>query len=180
MAILGLILLLAAGGLTLDVVVKNTSNINVNAVGQTFTLSPGWLFVAGVVAGAVGLLGVTMILGSVARAHRRPVVLAEARGTARDLEVERDQLAGDLYHERAARTPTPDDVDVRQAAPATVEPAVAVPAATSVMTSSDGNEPASSHGHGLLHRRHHDDRPVDTSTTASSVPVSTVAPDDLG
>jgi len=76
MAILGLILLLAAGGLTLDVVVKNTSNINVNAVGQTFTLSPGWLFVAGVVAGAVGLLGVTMILGSVARAHRRPVVLA--------------------------------------------------------------------------------------------------------
>lgn len=41
MAILGLLLLLAAGGLAVDVVVQNTSSISVDAVGQTFSLSPG-------------------------------------------------------------------------------------------------------------------------------------------
>ncbi len=94
MAVLGLILLLAAGGLTLDVVIQNTSSINVNALGQTFTLSPGWLFIAGLVAGAVGLLAVTMIVGGLARSHRRRVVLAETRGSVQDLQAERDQLAG--------------------------------------------------------------------------------------
>ena len=167
MALLGLILLLAAGGLTIDVVVQNTSSINVNALGQTFTLSPGWLFVAGLVAGAVAMLAVTMIVGGLGRSHRRRVVLAETRGSVQDLEAERDQLAGDLYHERAARTPTPDGrVDGQAAAPATVEPVVALPAATVAMTQSDGRVARSVHRRGILHRRHHDDdQSVATATT---------------
>jgi hypothetical protein len=158
MAVLGLILLLAAGGLTLDVVIQNTSSINVNALGQTFTLSPGWLFIAGLVAGAVGLLAVTMIVGGLGRSHRRRVVLAEARGSIQDLQAERDQLAGDLYHERSARTSTPEGrVDGQEAAPATVDPVIALPAATVAMTQSDGRVARSVHRRGILHRRHHDD-----------------------
>jgi hypothetical protein len=170
MAVLGLILLLAAGGLTLDVVVQNTSSINVNALGQTFTLSPGWLFVTGLVAGAVALLAVTMIVGGLARSHRRRVVLAETRGSVQDLQAERDQLAGDLYHERAARASTPDGrVDGQQAVPATVEPVVALPAATVSMTQSDGRVARALHRRGILHRRHHDDdRPVAAATTDRS------------
>jgi len=158
MAVLGLILLLAAGGLTLDVVVQNTSSIDVNALGQTFTLSPGWLFVGGLVLGAVGLLAVTMIVGGLGRSHRRRVVLAEARDSAQDLRAERDQLAGDLYHERAARTSTPDGgVDAQEPAPATAEPVVALPAATVAMTQSDLRVARSAHRRGILHRRRHDD-----------------------
>jgi hypothetical protein len=163
MILLGLMLILAAGGLTLDVVIQNTASINVDALGQTFILSPGWLFVAGVIAGAVALLGVTMILGSVARARRR-----------------RNALAGDLYHERAARTSTPDGaLDTRGRAPATVEPVVAAPVGTVVMTQADGRQLASSHRHGFLYRRHHyEDRSL--TTTAAAAPGSSVGPDDLG
>jgi hypothetical protein len=163
MAVVGLILFLAAGGLTLDVVVQNTSSINVNALGQTFTLSPGWLFVTGLVAGAVALLAVTMMVGGLARSHRRRVVLAETRGTVQDLQAERDQLAGDLYHERAARTSTPDG---QETGPATVAPVVALPAATVAMTQSDGRVARSVHRRGILHRRHHDDdRPLAAAAT---------------
>jgi hypothetical protein len=107
MAVLGLLLLLGATGLTLDVVFQNTSSINVDALGQTFTLSTGWLFVAAVATGAVGLLGVTMLLGGMARARRRRAILAESRGSAQDLQTDRDRLVEQLEQERAERASTP-------------------------------------------------------------------------
>ena len=54
MAVLGLLLLLSAVGLSLDVVFQNTSSISVDTLGQTFTLSSGWLFVAGVITAQSG------------------------------------------------------------------------------------------------------------------------------
>jgi len=133
MAVLGLLLLLSAAGLTLDVVFQNTSAINVDALGQTVTLSPGWLFVAGVVIGAVALLAVMLVLAGMARARRRRRALAESRNTAQGLQAERDRLAGALYHERAQQIPTADGLaDLRGSAPATVEPSVMVPDGTSL------------------------------------------------
>src|ERR1700724_2454197 len=107
MAVLGLLLILSAAGLGLDVVFENTSSIRVDTLGQTFTLSSGWLFVAGVITGAVGLLGVTLLFGGMARAaRRRRVALAQSRGASEELKADRDRLAAELDHERAGRTST--------------------------------------------------------------------------
>jgi hypothetical protein len=103
-AILGLLLLLAAGGLAVDMVVQNTSSISVDAVGQTFSLSPGWLFVAGVAAGAIALLGLSMLVGGVTRARRRRSTLRNTRSSVQELQDERDRLAVELERERAGRT----------------------------------------------------------------------------
>lgn len=104
MAVLGLFLLLAAAGLTLDVVFQNTSSISVDAVGQTFTLSSGWLFVAGVATGAIGLIGVSMLMGGLGRARSRRAALAESSSTMQDLRADRDHLAEQLERERAGQT----------------------------------------------------------------------------
>lgn len=106
MAILGLLLLLAAGGLAVDMVVQNTSSISVDAVGQTFSLSPGWLFVAGAAAGAIALLGLSMLVGGMTRARRRRSTLRNTRSSVQDLQDERDRLAVELERERAGRTTT--------------------------------------------------------------------------
>lgn len=167
MAILGLLLLLAAAGLTLDVVFQNTSSLNVDAIGQTFTLSSGWLFVAGVIAGAVGLLGVTMLLGGMARNRRRRIALAESRGTSQDLQTDRDRLAAELDDERASRTRTvPAASQHRATAPQQDEPATvdlaseerrAAPAPTedAAQANRDGREPVAAGRHGIFHRRDH-------------------------
>lgn len=104
MAVLGLLLLLAAAGLTLDVVLRNTSSISVDAVGQTLTLSSGWLFVAGVATGVIGLIGLAMLMGGLARARRRRAALAESSTTMQDLQSDRDHLAAQLDRERSGQT----------------------------------------------------------------------------
>ena len=104
MAVLGLFLLLAAAGLTLDVVFQNTSSISVDAVGQSFTLSSGRLFVAGVATGAIGLIGVSMLMAGLARARSRRAGLAESSSTMQGLRADRDRLAEELDRERAGQT----------------------------------------------------------------------------
>ena len=106
MAILGLLLLLSAVGLAVDVVLQNTSSISVDAVGLNFSLSPGWLFVAGVATGVIGLLGVSMLVAGMARARRRRAALVESRNNLDFLQAERDRLAEQLERERAGRTST--------------------------------------------------------------------------
>ncbi len=54
MAVLGLLLLLSAAGLAADVVRRNTASIDVEALGQTFSLRSGWRFAAGAATGAIG------------------------------------------------------------------------------------------------------------------------------
>ena len=167
MAILGLLLLLAAGGLTLDVVFQNTTSINVDAVGQTFTLSTGWLFVAAVITGAVGLLGVTMLVGGMARARGRRVALADSRGTSQDLQTDRDRLAAELDRERAGRSAAPSQQRIAAAnenRPATVDLANqdrqtdSAPTEYTEDTAQDDagrREPATAGRHGIFHRRDH-------------------------
>jgi hypothetical protein len=167
MAVLGLLLLLGATGLTLDVVFQNTSSINVDAVGQTFTLSTGWLFVAAVATGALGLLGVTMLLGGMARARRRRAILAESRGSAQDLQTDRDRLAEQLEQERAERAsnssaPWPEAAAAAHNDPAAPidltrepRPAGSGPTQDPARADDDGREPVAAGRHGIFHRRDH-------------------------
>ena len=104
MAIFGLLLLLAAAGLAVEAVVQNTASINVDAVGETFSLSPGWLFVAGIATGAVAMLGLSMLVAGMTRARRRRSALANTQSSVQDLEAERNRLAVELERERSART----------------------------------------------------------------------------
>src|SRR5687768_7750078 len=106
MAILGLLLLLAGAGLAVDVVLQNTSSISVDAVGETLSLSPGWLFVAGMATGVIAMLGVSMLIAGMARARRRRGALVNSRSSVQDLQAERDRLAVALERERAPRTST--------------------------------------------------------------------------
>jgi hypothetical protein len=104
--ILGLLLLLSAAGLAVEAVVQNTLPVSVDAVGQTFSLSPGWLFVAGMAAGVIAVLGVSLLVTGTARARRRRSALVNTRSSVQELQAERDRLAVELERERAARTTT--------------------------------------------------------------------------
>lgn len=165
MAILGLILLLAATGLTLDVVFQNTSSISVDALGQTFTLSPGWIFLAGVITAAVGVLGMTLLFSGMSRARRRRLALAKSRGTSQDMQADRDRLAAELDHERAERTsttpaPSPRGAGAsRKDGPATVDlsneerRAGSAPTEDAALADDNSRQPVAAGRHGIFHRR---------------------------
>jgi hypothetical protein len=114
MLLLGLILIIAAAGVSIDVVLKNTSALDVSAFGQTFSTTPGWLFVAGLAAGAVGVLGVLLMTGGIGRARQRRATLKDLKqthGTTEQLQAERDRLAAELEAERTRREPAVDLTD---------------------------------------------------------------------
>ena len=178
MAVLGLLLLLSAAGLTLDVVLENTSSISVDGVGQTFSLSSGWLFVAGVATGAIGLLGVSMLVAGLARTRRHRAALVESTDSLQGLQVERDRLAEQLDRERAERTLTTtaprqhgarterdaesavidhDEavIDLADDRPAEASADyAAVPSDAGPEPAADRHEPVGSGRHSLFHRRH--------------------------
>jgi hypothetical protein len=166
MAVLGLLLLLSAVGLSLDVIFENTASLNVDALGQTFSLSSGWVFVAGVITGAVGLLGMSLLFGGMAKARRRRLALAESRGTSKELLAERDRLAAELEAERAARSsttvaPSNGGPAVSQERPAAVDlageerRAATAPSDDAALAGTDGREPVAAGRHGIFHRRDH-------------------------
>jgi FtsZ-interacting cell division protein ZipA len=99
MVLIGLVLVAAAVGFTIDVFVQNTASIDVDVLGRTFVVRPGWLVVAGLVAVVVLLIGVRLVVGGLARSRRRRTELRTARVAAR----ERDSLAEQLEVERAER-----------------------------------------------------------------------------
>jgi hypothetical protein len=91
MVVLGLLLLLAATGVTLGVVLSNTDEVSASAFGVTLSnVSVGGLFLFGVIVGAVALLGVGMLLTGAARkrSHR-----AETKRKVSAVRTEKEQLA---------------------------------------------------------------------------------------
>src|SRR5690242_5230658 len=91
MVVLGLLLLLASGALTVGVVLDNTDAVSVAAYGQTASdLTLGGLFLAGAVTGAIAILGITMILAGLSRGRARRVV---RKREMRDAVDERETLA---------------------------------------------------------------------------------------
>jgi hypothetical protein len=110
MVLIGLVLVAAAVGFTVDVFVQNTASIDVDVLGRTFVVSPGWLVVAGLVAVVVLLIGARLVVGGLARSRRRRTELRSARVATR----ERDSLAQQLEVERAERelaAPAPSGQD---------------------------------------------------------------------
>jgi hypothetical protein len=111
MVLVGLLLVAAAVGFTIDVFVQNEASIDVDVLGRTFVVRPGWLVVAGLVAAVVLLVGARLVVGGLARSRRRRKELRAARVAAH----ERDRLAQQLEVERAERelaehaTSGPDD-----------------------------------------------------------------------
>jgi hypothetical protein len=99
MVLIGLVLVAAAVGFTVDVFVQNSASIDVDVLGRTFVVSPGWLVVAGVGAAVVLLIGARLVVGGLARSRRRRTELRTARVAAR----ERDSLAQQLEVQRAER-----------------------------------------------------------------------------
>jgi hypothetical protein len=97
--ILGLLLVAAAAGFTIDVFVQNARSIDVDVLGRTFVVTPGWLVIAGIGALVVFLVGARLVFIGVARARRRRTALRMGRNAAQ----ERDRLAQQLAVERADR-----------------------------------------------------------------------------
>ena len=145
MAILGLLLLLAAAGLAVDVVVQNTSSISVEAVGATFSMSPGWLFVAVIATGVIGLLGVRLLVAGITRARRRRASFAESRTSLQELQAERDRLAVELERQRSGRTSAAVDDD---------SPVIDLDEERRPLPRSDDDVHVESGRHGLFSRRH--------------------------
>jgi hypothetical protein len=101
--LIGLLLIAAAAGFTIDVFAENTGHIDVDVLGRTFAVDPGWLVVAGALAIAALLVGTRLVVGGMARARARRAALRAAQHATQ----ERDQLAQQLAVERAERERVP-------------------------------------------------------------------------
>lgn len=113
MTAIGLVVLLVAAGLTLDVIVENTKHLSPDpsVVGQTLSgVNIGGFFLAGVVVGVVGLLGLTLLLAGLKRTRSRAKERKELRresDSTGSLVAERDRLAAELDAERARSAALP-------------------------------------------------------------------------
>jgi signal transduction histidine kinase len=101
MVVIGLVLLAAAAALGLDISLENNSSTGMTLFGHSYTTTSGWVFVAGAVAGAAAVIGLSMLLGGMSRARQRRAALAHTAGQASKLAEERDRLAAELEDERA-------------------------------------------------------------------------------
>ena len=90
MVVLGLFLLLIAGLVTAGMVLQNTDASSASLFGQAVTGTVGGLFLAGVITGAVALLGVMLMLAGLTRRRARR---ASLRRQVRDAHGERESLA---------------------------------------------------------------------------------------
>ena len=94
--LIGLLLIGVAGGFTVDVFLENADHVDVDVLGRTFTVGPGWIIVAGIVAFATFMIGARLLALGTRRARRRRSILRGAESAAR----ERDQLTQQLAAER--------------------------------------------------------------------------------
>ena len=96
MVLIGLLLIGVAAGFTVDVFLQNAHDVDVDVLGHTFTVGPGWIVIAGIVALATFMIGARLFALGTRRARRRRSILRGAESAAR----ERDQLAQQLAAER--------------------------------------------------------------------------------
>jgi hypothetical protein len=112
MAIIGFVLLAAAAVFGVEIVAMNDVTIDVDAFNQVYETSIALVFIAGVVAGLVGALGIMLIRDGLARSRRR-------RLEAKEAEEHRERHIAALEEEHAAihgsdvRGTNGDSVDLR-------------------------------------------------------------------
>lgn len=116
MVILGLLLLAGAAVLGVETALSNRGDfMTVEAFDRTYTLAMSELLLAGIACGAAAVLGLWMIVGSIARGRRRRVTakhrlraeesqteLSTVGQTAAELAEENDRLRNELAAERRA------------------------------------------------------------------------------
>jgi hypothetical protein len=105
--LIGLFLIAVAAGFTADVFLQNAHDVDVDVLGHTFAVSPGWVVVAGILALATFIIGARLLALGVRRTRRRKSVLRQAESAAR----ERDQLAQQLAAEREHKDETAQPVE---------------------------------------------------------------------
>ncbi len=108
MVALGLVLLVLAVLLTLGIVLFNGDPSGAEAFGVSLTnVSIGGLFLTGVVTGVVGAVGLTLMLGGLARGRSKKVrsqrAVSSARSEAETLAEENARLQEELAQQRAAQ-----------------------------------------------------------------------------
>jgi len=96
MVLIGLLLAAIGVAVVIDVIVQNSTTIQVHSFGHVFSMRPGVVMLIGAGAGIIVVIGLTMISSGMARRRR---IRAERRAALR----ERDQLAAQVQEERAAR-----------------------------------------------------------------------------
>lgn len=112
MAVLGLLLMLAAGALTAGILVSNTDKISPEAFGVSLAnVSVGGLFVAGVVTALVFALGLWLLMRGLRRSRRRNVerrqIVRDTQEQQASLSAEKARLEKELEQERSRRATTP-------------------------------------------------------------------------
>jgi hypothetical protein len=129
-AILGLLALIAAAALAVVGVATNSGSAH--PLGDSFTiaglhlsgLSTGQLFLYGIVVGAVGMLGLSMLLGGFSRRAASRGSRRELKGSRRETtaaRLERDRLTRQLddEHTERPRPDTPSGVGTPRTLPST-------------------------------------------------------------
>ena len=102
MVVFGLLLVLAAGAVTLGIALSNTDPVAASLFGVSLdNVSVGGLFLTGVVAGAVLVLGIALLLLGGARKRSRRV---KTKRTIRATRSEKEQLAEENATLRAQLT----------------------------------------------------------------------------
>lgn len=108
MALLGLLLMLAAGALTAGVVLSNTDETSAEAFGVTLSnISLGGFFLAGAATALAFALGLWMLLRGLARSRRRSQqrrqTVRETQDQQASLAAEKARLERELEEERSRR-----------------------------------------------------------------------------
>lgn len=112
MIVIGLVVLILATVLTVGIVLPNSADARAEAFGVSLdNVSVGGLFLVGVITGALGLLGLVMALGGLARRRRQRAAtrhaVTSARSQADTLAEENARLQEQLTRERTAGTSDP-------------------------------------------------------------------------
>lgn len=108
MVVLGLFLLVVAGVVTAAMVLQNTDASMASVFGQAVDSTTGGLFLAGVITGAIAILGVMLMLAGLARRRARRVGLKrqvrDARGERESLAEENARLKSQLDGQGSGQT----------------------------------------------------------------------------
>ena len=108
MAVVGLILLALCGTLAAGVYLSNTQTVQTaEAFGIALdNVSIGGIFLVGALTGVVAMIGLSMLMGGLARRRRRRIerkrLMKESAGTAEELARENERLAAELEERRRA------------------------------------------------------------------------------
>jgi hypothetical protein len=160
-AVIGIILFAAAVVVGIDVTWTNHFGVDIEAFGQTYTVSPALMFVGGVVTALVGALGLMLLHDGMERRKIRRTETRAAINERDSLAAERDRLAA----ERDADLRAAHDRRELATDPAGLRPAYDERAYVDETTGETTNESVDvrdgasiddqgTHRRGILHRSH--------------------------